>query len=132
MDTALYRLIPFEFEAIEVSKLLAAKVNGTMDLAPTWVRDAIFEGRISFPDTAPCVQILVLPGVPRLGAARDYLMRGPKGELHVSPPETLAERFEEIDLDRGRLSEREIDRCPLCTSTGGMHADQCPNAESSE
>ncbi len=97
METTIYRKISYEFEAIEISKLLAAKANGTMDLAAKWVRDAIFEGRIEFPRTAPCIQINVLPNVPRFGAARDYLMRGPKGELNVCPPEILAEQFEKVD-----------------------------------
>lgn len=130
MDTAIYRKIPYEYEAIEISKLLAAKVNGTMDLAPKWIRDAIFEGRLSFPDTAPCAQINVLPGVPRLGAARDYLMRGPLGQLSICPPETLAEQFEQVDHPLERIQQlRPLDRCPVCTSTGGMHADKCPNGE---
>jgi hypothetical protein len=103
MDTAFYRRIPWEYEAIEISKLIAARANGTLDLAPKWVADAIFAGRLEFPNTVPAVQVNVLPGVPRLGAARDYLMRGPRGELSVCPPETLADQFELIESPIDRI-----------------------------
>lgn len=127
MDTAFYRRIPWEFEAIEISKLLAAKANGTLEYSPKWIRDAMFEGRLAFPPSAYCVQVNILPGVPRLGAARDYLLRGPRNELVICPPEVLADQYEQIDSPLERIHEVK-DRCPVCTSTGGEHAEKCPNA----
>jgi hypothetical protein len=124
METQTFRLIAYEYEGIEISRLLAAKANGTLDLAPKWIRDAVFEGKVTFPDTAPCIQINP-KNVPRLGAARDYLLRGPASQLHIVPPETLRDFYEQVEA----IIEAQIepDRCPICTSTGGLHSDQCPN-----
>jgi hypothetical protein len=124
METKTYERIPYSYEGIEIAKLLAAKVNGTLDLAPKWIRDAIFEGKITFPGSVPSIVIYPV-SVPRVGAARDYLMRGPTNELQICPPETLETYYREVTIES---LVRQVDRCPECTSTGGHHSPGCSRA----
>lgn len=120
-----YRHKAIEVDAIEVTKVMQAAVNGTGDLLPKWVKDAIFESRLAVSPQTYGVICYPLPNVPRLGSARDWILHDPKDNtINVIPPETLRDLYELLE----EPIEAEIvpERCPVCTSTGGLHAPGCP------
>lgn len=97
MEITTYRHKPIEVDAIEVSKIIAAQANGTLRLAPQWLQDLIFEKKVEISPQTYGIIAYPLPGVPRVGAGRDYLLHDPKdGTVNICPPEVLAQLYDEV------------------------------------
>jgi hypothetical protein len=97
MQSTQYRHKPKLVDAVEGAKLLAAAANGSMDLAPKWVKDAIWEKRLEVVAVRNALVCYPLPGVPRVGSARDWVLHDPiDNTINVIPPEVLAQLYDEV------------------------------------
>ncbi|MGA9527155.1 MAG: hypothetical protein WBS24_03455 [Terriglobales bacterium] len=93
-----FRHKPTEVDAIEGVKILQAAANGTGDKLPRWVQDALFEKRLEIWPHRYAVVAYPLPGVPRLGAARDWILFDATDKtVNIIPPETLRDLYDAID-----------------------------------
>lgn len=97
-DSIRFRHKPKEVDAIEAAKVLAAAGNGTSDRLPTWVKDALWSKRLDISPVAYAVTVYPLPGVPRVGAARDWILHDPDDDtVNIVPPETLRDLYDPIE-----------------------------------
>jgi hypothetical protein len=95
MDIEKYRHKPIEVDAILVSDIVAAQVNMTLYKSPQWLQDLIIERKVEISPHIYGIVAYPFPGVPRLGAGRDYLLHDPNdGTVNVCPPEVLAQLYE--------------------------------------
>lgn len=97
-DAVKFRHKPIEVEGIQGVKVLQAAANGTVGLLPRWVQDAIFEGKLEVSPYKYAIVCYPLPMVPRLGAARDWVLFDPfDGTINICPSEVLEQLYDTID-----------------------------------
>lgn len=98
IESKKFRAKPKEVDALECSRILAAAANGSASLLPRWVQDAIFSKRLEISPTAYAVVAYPLPMVPRMGAARDWILHDPSDDsINIVPPETLEALYDVVD-----------------------------------